>query len=236
MGNAKKIELILTSESLYYDQELPRTQASLWSKELEDLEPFEVVEALRFFRADVSRKKVPMPSEIRRRVYNFEDGDVSWANILKGDHETIVWSEESRLAYGEASSLLQLGDKIGARIAYLKAYEKRLSESLFNKVRPKWSISHATLKDPIQEEFALRQAALENKIKPLPCLEYEQKEDVEFNKEKFQELLRYIEKRASSKKEQDALKKEERIKRRESEMRAALEGLMYLKELNGPGS
>jgi hypothetical protein len=57
------------------------------------------------------------------------------------EDDTIVWSDEERLAYGACRSLLQDGDKIGARLAFKERYEREVLMARSEGISVRWTVS-----------------------------------------------------------------------------------------------
>nr|WP_287838017.1 hypothetical protein [Halomonas sp.] len=67
----------------------------------------------------------------------------AWALALSGedDMDTIVWTEEVAAAMGVARPVLDLGDKVGARMAFIGAYEREIAKAKAEGRKPKWTVS-----------------------------------------------------------------------------------------------
>ena len=50
-------------------------------------------------------------------------GEEAWAMCPRSEHESVVWTEEMAAAYGIAAPLLEHGDQVAARKAFLDRYE-----------------------------------------------------------------------------------------------------------------
>jgi hypothetical protein len=95
----------------------------------------------------------------------------AWARMPKGkrmEDDSVVWSEEERIAYGACRSLLLDGDQIGARMAFKERYEKELTEARSHGRPVEWTMSvgydmeHrlATLATAVQEKRMTLESAL----------------------------------------------------------------------------
>jgi len=73
-------------------------------------------------------------SEVLDRL-NDADGrpgaDEAWAQSIRAEDEadTVVWTDDMRQAFSMARPLLELGDKVGARMAFRDAYERIVAEA-----------------------------------------------------------------------------------------------------------
>jgi hypothetical protein len=68
-------------------------------------------------------------------------GNEAWALCPRDESSTVVWTDEICSAYGVAEPLLQQGDQVGARVAFLEAYKRGVAESQAAGRKPKWSPS-----------------------------------------------------------------------------------------------
>jgi hypothetical protein len=69
--------------------------------------------------------------------------DEAWAVALTScdEFETVVMTDEIQLALNAARPVLQAGDRIGARMAFISAYDRFVSESRANATPVKWNMS-----------------------------------------------------------------------------------------------
>lgn len=101
-------------------------------------------------------------------VQRIDDGrpgsDEAWATAIEAHDEsnTVVWTEETAKAYWAASSLLDSGDKIGARMAFRNAYEREVQNARHEGRQVKWTptLGH----DPDQREMAIMKARELNQL------------------------------------------------------------------------
>lgn len=109
------------------------------------------------------------PKDILDRL---EDGGVwlsaneAWALALKAADEaqTVVWTSEIAKAWQIALPILDAGDKVGARMAFIPAYE-RLVKSAREEGKPvQWQISQGW--DPHLREVAVQQAVSAGLLPP----------------------------------------------------------------------
>jgi hypothetical protein len=86
------------------------------------------------------------------------DGNEAWAIAIhaRDEAETVVWTQEMAEAFGVAQSVLELGDEVGARMAFKAAYERRVEQARAAGEPVRWikSIGH----DPERREAALADA------------------------------------------------------------------------------
>lgn len=106
---------------------------------------------------------VPTPADIIARIEEAArdgrpDANEAWAIALASVDEgrTVVWNDEIALAFSTARTVLELGDKVGARMAFLEAYNALLERSR-GLPAPPWRVSLGT--DRAQRAIALDAAA-----------------------------------------------------------------------------
>jgi len=83
----------------------------------------------------------------------------AWGMIAAGladERVSVVWSEEMALASAAASPLIQIGDKVGARMAFRETYERVMAEARESGLAPKWTLSAGT--DRAGRESAIKTA------------------------------------------------------------------------------
>lgn len=100
--------------------------------------------------------------------------DEAWAMMPMDEATSVVWTDEMAAAWGVALPMIG-SDMTAARMAFKRAYEKRVEEARQANVPPKWraSLGH----DATAREHAVRQAvelgrlSAEQAVKLLPNLE-----------------------------------------------------------------
>lgn len=96
--------------------------------------------------------------------------DEAWAMLPFDEDTTVVWTSEMRKAWGFAAPLWDMGDKFGARRAFVEAYEKEAEKAREQRATLFWEVSLGL--DPNGREAPLR-AAVERGLIPsdrLPAL------------------------------------------------------------------
>ncbi|RUR43345.1 hypothetical protein [Vreelandella populi] len=85
-------------------------------------------------------------------------GNEAWARALHStdEQETVVWTQEISRAFGVAKPVLDGGDKIGARMAFLAAYEREIEAAKTQGRQPEWQVSLGH--DPQRREIVLNDA------------------------------------------------------------------------------
>lgn len=101
-------------------------------------------------------------------VERIDDGrpsaDEAWSTAIQAADEsaTVVWTSETAKAYWAAASLLEQGDKVGARMAFRERYVREVSNARQEgrQVRLEATLGY----DPVLREQAITQAAELNQI------------------------------------------------------------------------
>lgn len=91
----------------------------------------------------------PKPSDVIEQIEGLvaDDGrpgvEEAWAMCCRAadESETLVWSAEMSEAYAVASSLMQEGDQIGARMAFKEAYGRMVDDARRARRPVSWSVS-----------------------------------------------------------------------------------------------
>lgn len=94
-------------------------------------------------------------------------GNEAWALALHStdEQETVVWTPEIARAFAAAKPVLDGGDKVGARMAFLAAYERELVTAKAEARPPEWTVSLGH--DPQRREIVLGDAVRAGKL-PAP--------------------------------------------------------------------
>lgn len=135
-------DLIGSAEVL--GQAMSPSAAALMVADLEGIPLTVIRQALRSIRSNY-KGRLTFPV-IRERVLE-QDGrlgrDEAWALALQSidERESVVWTAEIQAALEAARPVLDAGDKIGARMAFLSAYD-RLLQSARDTMKPcEWAVS-----------------------------------------------------------------------------------------------
>jgi hypothetical protein len=121
-------------------------------------------------RLPTTGRTLPIPADIVAQIKAAveNDGrpgkDEAWASCVSGNDElqTIVWTAEMSHAWGVCLPLLNERDNIGARMAFLEAYDKAVNQSRARGLPVKWSVSLG--KDPERRRGAISQAVSDGKL------------------------------------------------------------------------
>lgn len=156
-------ELIATAEAM--GQAMSPAAAALIVSDLEGV-PFAVVQkALRSIRSTY-KGRLTFPV-IRERIVEADgrpEANEAWALALQAqdERESVVWTHEVMWAFDAARPILRAGDKVGARMAFISAYE-RLVGAARGEGRPaQWELSMGW--DGERRALALEQAVQLNRL------------------------------------------------------------------------
>lgn len=82
----------------------------------------------------------------------------AWSRALPAANErnTVVWTEEAKKAWFAALPLIEANDKVGARMAFIAAYDRHVSDAKNSGARPQHEVSPG--EDAMLRESTIRQA------------------------------------------------------------------------------
>ena len=108
---------------------------------------------------------LPRPADIIGHI-QAQDGRIgaeeAWAALPKDEAGSVVWSDEMACAFGVALPLIELGDMIAARMAFLERYRAELQSARAAGVSVHWtpSLGH----DARGRESVLRAAQAQGRL------------------------------------------------------------------------
>lgn len=157
-------ELIGSAEAM--GQALSPNAAAMIASDLEDVPLATTLHALRSIRSNY-KGRLTFPV-IRERIVECDGRpgrDEAWALALQGldERDSVVWTDEVRKALDAARPILRIGDKVGARMAFLSAYDRLLQAERDAGTAPEWVVSIGW--DGDRRAQALEQAVM---LKRLP--------------------------------------------------------------------
>lgn len=124
----KRFSEILSGVFEVYGKERSPTAAALWWKVLERFDLAAVEDALA--EHIQTSKFAPTPADIITAMTS-RDGrptaDEAWSMIPRDEQASVIWTDEMSKAYGIAAPLLEHGDAIAARRAFIDRYESEVS-------------------------------------------------------------------------------------------------------------
>ncbi|HEN3637719.1 TPA: hypothetical protein U5E40_002353 [Yersinia enterocolitica] len=100
----------------------------------------------------------PKPADIIRNIQHIAgkpdwlSANEAWALALPAQDEanTVVWTNEIAQAWNIAQPIMQEGDKVGARMAFIAAYERLTKAAQGTGRTPEWSVSEGWDKETVK--------------------------------------------------------------------------------------
>lgn len=151
--------LSITAE--IYGKDFTRAAATMLAKDLLGFPADKVLEALSLCRREL--RTFPTVSDIVSRIQDGRPGpEEAWGMVPADETGSCVWSDEMASAYGSCLDLLNQGDRIAGRMAFLETYRKLVAHNRSKGIAPKWSPSFGT--DPLQRDQALLDAVRHGRL------------------------------------------------------------------------
>lgn len=132
-------------------EQMVAVTAELTGARLSELAAFALVKELRRYPLDevgqaLARCRLELKgrltlSDVLDRLLQYPSADEAWAGCPKSEAETVVWSTLAAEAHAVAWPLIQAGDMVAARRAFIEAYEDRCAKARARGERCKWTIS-----------------------------------------------------------------------------------------------
>jgi len=132
---------VLQATMSLYDRELANDALHLWWGALEHLPIEAVTKALQAHIQGEGGHFAPLPADVIKASKQ-ESGhippDEAWALALTAldDQDSIIWTTQVAEAWGAAWPCMENGDKYGARLTFLSAYDRCIKEG-----SPVWKVS-----------------------------------------------------------------------------------------------
>lgn len=136
MASSNLIAAIITTAEVM-GQEIGENAAKMMVQDLSEYEESEVFVALKRCRQEV-KGKLTIADVIQRIDFGHIGAEEAWALCPKSEMDTVVWTKEISDAYFVALPILENGDKIAARMAFIEAYKRNVSDSKKNKIKANW--------------------------------------------------------------------------------------------------
>lgn len=168
--NDSVIKKLVVLDADYWSAPITETRLNAFSEQLSDCDPVEIKNAMKFFRNEAGRTRMPMPADLKNVMAGFPSAEEVYALIPRDESQSCVWTNEAALAYSACAPLLAVGDFYGARLAFMSAYENAVSVAKQEGKRVKWSASLGT--DRSGREKAVLDAINKNRIKVSAALEW----------------------------------------------------------------
>jgi hypothetical protein len=163
-------QLYATAEVL--GSEIKPAAASLMVRDLRQHERSEIEQALARCRSELTGRLTLAAILDRMPSANaYLSPNEAWALALTSldDRDTVVWTQEVASAMGVAQPVLDQGDKVGARMAFLAAYDREVATAKAEGREPKWQVSLGY--DPAGRKAAIEEAVRAGRL-PAPKVEH----------------------------------------------------------------
>jgi hypothetical protein len=156
----------------FYDKTPDREQLADWFDLLAEVSLAAVATAFKQHLADPKHGSfIPKPADIFRHVPTVmgDDGhpgaDEAWGllvRLIRDERETGVLTEEMRAAWATCQPILDLGDEVGARMAFRETYSRHLEKTRKIGVSARWTVTLGT--DPALRQTRLTEAVQARRI------------------------------------------------------------------------
>lgn len=170
-GEKREFRALMETTAAYYDRKLLQSTIAIYWNGLADLTLDAVRDALNAHAQDPQAGQfLPKIADIRRQIEaKRDDGhpgpDEAWAIALPARHESasVVWTPQIAAAFfGAAMPLLDEGDKIAARRAFIERYEREVAQARRDGIEAEWAPSFGS--NPMLRAEAVESAALSGRI------------------------------------------------------------------------
>lgn len=168
-----------------FGQQLSPQATLMMANDLQSFGLQAVINALARVRREATRLTLREVLDKLSQAGGWLSSDEAWAVAIEAQDEraTVVWTLEAAKAFQEAKPLLDMGDKIGARMAFKAAYERCVSQAMSDGKQPKSipSFGH----DSYAREAALSKAIQQGRISQDAALPYQQNNAIGWNATKL---------------------------------------------------
>ncbi len=134
--------LAVTAEML--GQEIKPTTAAVMASDLSRYPAGVILKALSRLRSSMDgRLTLKSVIDIIEEGAGRLTANEAWSLALSAQDEavTVVWTDEIQSAWGTARPIMDLGDKVGARMAFVAAYDRLVKDARDSGRLPVWSAS-----------------------------------------------------------------------------------------------
>lgn len=169
----KTVKNMLIDHFEFYSVTPSVNQINLWADQLAGLNPDDVYEAMKKSWSDSANSKPVMPAKLIEIALGITPPNEAWACVEKINNDeraAIVWTDEIRLAWGDAYPLMRAGDMVAARMTFLESYRNRISSLIAEKKFPKYILSSGSQED---NKTALLEAVKQKKLTIQRALQYD---------------------------------------------------------------
>jgi hypothetical protein len=154
-----KLALAIVATAEILGQTLTADAAEIMADDLADYEPAAIGAALKACRRGLTGKLTLAAILERIHAGDGRPGkDEAWSIALAAsdERETVVLTDEIRTAMNASVPILAAGDKIGARMAFMSAYERLVSQARAEALPAIWDVSLGF--DPNSRVLAIEKA------------------------------------------------------------------------------
>jgi len=150
------LSLYATAEAM--GQQLSQPAALMMIEDLCQHDEPALVAALRACRVEGGRLTTASILKHAQSADGRPGKDEAWSIALTAsdESETVVMTAEIQQAMTAAAPILQLGDKVGARMAFMSAYERLIANARAEALPASWSVSLGH--DPVRRLTAIESA------------------------------------------------------------------------------
>lgn len=135
--------------------------ARVMAGDLSQYDEQQVMKALEKCRKGL-RSKLTVEAVLSRIDDGRPGPEEAWAMIPKNEFSSVVWTAEMAEAFGICYRLIEDGDTVQARMAFLEAYKDRVSRARDEGIKVQWtpSLGH----DPQSREHVLMEAVEKGRL------------------------------------------------------------------------
>jgi hypothetical protein len=141
---------------------LTEAGASMLVNDLSQYPEGQVVQALSIVRRSQGRFSLGAIIDAMESKDGRPGADEAWAMIPQTERDTTIWTDEMSKAWGVARPLLDMGDKIAARMAFKDAYNRMIAEARESGAAVRWQASLGL--DPNSRVAAVQHAVAAGRI------------------------------------------------------------------------
>ena len=149
--------LMVTAEVMGH--ELKPTAALMMADDLGEYELVDVLNAVGRCRREMAgRISLKMVLDILAPQGGWLTANEAWSLALPAldERQTVVWSDEARRAWFVALEIMKAGDKVGARMAFIAAYDREVAQAKNAGKQPLFTPSYGD--DALLRDAAISQA------------------------------------------------------------------------------
>ncbi|KAA0020744.1 hypothetical protein F0A16_02850 [Salinicola corii] len=222
-------------ETVYATAELLGTEirpatATMMIKDLRPYERAEIEQALGRCRSELTgRLTLAAVLERMPSAQQHLSPNEAWSVALQSmdEMDTIIWTQEAAAAMGVARPIMESGDKVGARMAFIAAYEREVGKAKAEGRQPEYTVSLGESKERRQETIqngikqGLLPATKVEHLLPAPHGFDEDAGQTEEEKERSREAIRHMRNLLnddSAEKQREAREYFERMEKRRQEL------------------